>query len=404
MPPKVGLKDKSHTISNQLEIQRKKRKREDNDIPNVKMMRTNDGKAVQTNSDTEDGRTLFVRNLSIDNEIQTLKDLFKQFGEIEYVLIVRNQQTQRPTGSAFIRFKDVAQARVALHKCLVTAQNSGSKEGLTINGRTLVVCPAVSRDRIAEVIESQQQGSSYGGKKKAKETDPRNLYLAREGSILPNTPAAKGMVALDWQLRNKVESKKRQKLANIQDTFVSTTRLCVHNIPFFMTDDAFRLMCLNAAKAGKQLEAQKEKSKQTKQIRGRTMQQKLQNDNDEQDSTSDDEINQQIDDVRVSIKQAIIVREKVNSEGGGIGRSKGFAFVEFNEHEDALACLRMLNNNPDALDLYVDYRHKVELAKVIDDLHKPNNEDKSNKKENQQMERDEDWQEEDEMNDFDGRQ
>jgi RNA recognition motif-containing protein len=29
-----------------------------------------------------------------------------------------------------------------------------------------------------------------------------------------------------------------------------------------------------------------------------------------------------------------------------LGKSKGFGFVEFSEHLDALTCLRNLNNNP----------------------------------------------------------
>lgn len=33
-----------------------------------------------------------------------------------------------------------------------------------------------------------------------------------------------------------------------------------------------------------------------------------------------------------------------------LNRSKGYGFVTFTRHEDALACLRKLNNNPDIFD------------------------------------------------------
>lgn len=45
-----------------------------------------------------------------------------------------------------------------------------------------------------------------------------------------------------------------------------------------------------------------------------------------------------------------IMRKKLSSNVNGktkLGASKGFAFVEFEKHEDALACLKKLNNNPD---------------------------------------------------------
>lgn len=44
--------------------------------------------------------------------------------------------------------------------------------------------------------------------------------------------------------------------------------------------------------------------------------------------------------------QLKILRSKDRVDSHGIGRSKGFAFVEFLTHETALAALRATNNNP----------------------------------------------------------
>jgi len=48
----------------------------------------------------------------------------------------------------------------------------------------------------------------------------------------------------------------------------------------------------------------------------------------------------------VKIVQAKIERSKDRIDSAGKLRSKGFGFVEFQEHAHALAALRQLNNNP----------------------------------------------------------
>lgn len=40
------------------------------------------------------------------------------------------------------------------------------------------------------------------------------------------------------------------------------------------------------------------------------------------------------------------MRENKPSLGHPLGKSKGFGFLSFKNHEDALACLRKVNNNP----------------------------------------------------------
>ena len=49
------------------------------------------------------------------------------------------------------------------------------------------------------------------------------------------------------------------------------------------------------------------------------------------------------------IKQAKIIRDAARIDQTGNARSKRYGFVEFKVHEDALAALRQLNNNPWAL-------------------------------------------------------
>jgi RNA recognition motif-containing protein len=52
---------------------------------------------------------------------------------------------------------------------------------------------------------------------------------------------------------------------------------------------------------------------------------------------------------KATIRECRIMRNKKGKDEKGrlvLGKSKGFGFVEFTEHLDALTCLRNLNNNP----------------------------------------------------------
>lgn len=65
------------------------------------------------------------------------------------------------------------------------------------------------------------------------------------------------------------------------------------------------------------------------------------------DETKLREIAQRAFKVPTKIIQSKIVREKDRFDKDGKPASKGFGFVEFRKHEDALRALRFLNNNPD---------------------------------------------------------
>lgn len=80
--------------------------------------------------------------------------------------------------------------------------------------------PALSRNEI-------QQKKSGDTKP---QRDSRNLYLAKEGTILAGTPAAEGVSASDLAKRLRLEQSKNQSLKNL-NRFVSKERLTVHNIP-----------------------------------------------------------------------------------------------------------------------------------------------------------------------------
>lgn len=80
--------------------------------------------------------------------------------------------------------------------------------------------------------------------RKAAEHEPkdnRNLALAKEGVIYPNSYESKEVSKADMIRRQKLEESNRLKL-QILHYFVSPTRLSVHNLPIKCSDDELKAL------------------------------------------------------------------------------------------------------------------------------------------------------------------
>ncbi|XP_066175055.1 RNA-binding protein 28 [Sylvia atricapilla] len=242
-------------------------------------------KRRQRPSDVGEGRTVFIRNLSFDTEEEELEETLGQFGEVSYVRLVLHPHTGTPKGSAFAQFKTPEGAQ----KCIEAAQEGSEGGGLRVEGRLLRVDPALSRD--------QAQGLQAGSGAARPRSGTRNLYLAREGAIRPGSRAAEGVSEADMAKRARFEELKRRRLQD-PNIGVSRTRLCLHNLPKALDTARLRALLWGLLRAP-----------------GGT---------------------------GPLIKECRVMREL-----RGQGKSLGFAFVEFGEHEEALAALRRLNNNPE---------------------------------------------------------
>lgn len=145
--------------------------------------------------------------------------------------------------------------------------------------------PALSRNEVKEKTE----------KNRKEPADSRNLYLAKEGVILAGSAAAEGVSTSDMAKRLQLEQSKSQMLKNL-NRFVSRERLTVHNIPPSYDSQKLRLKIVQACK--------------------------------------------------LKLLECRIMRENKPSPGNPLGRSKGYGFLSFKTHEEALQCLRKINNNP----------------------------------------------------------
>uniref|UniRef100_A0A8C8Z1E7 RNA-binding protein 28 n=1 Tax=Prolemur simus TaxID=1328070 RepID=A0A8C8Z1E7_PROSS len=237
-------------------------------------------------SDVNEGKTVFIRNLSFDSEEEDLGELLQQFGDLKYVRVVLHPDTEHSKGCAFAQFM----TQEAAQKCLIAASPENEGGGLKLDGRQLKVDLAVTRDEAAKLRT----------KKVKKPTGTRNLYLAREGLIRAGTKAAEGVSAADMAKRERFELLKHQKLKD-QNIFVSRCRLCLHNLPKALDDKQLRKLLLDATRGEK----------------------------------------------GVRIKECRVMRDLKGVHGNTKGQSLGYAFAEFQEHEHALRALRHINNNPE---------------------------------------------------------
>lgn len=163
-----------------------------------------------------------------------------------------------------------------------------SANDLRLEGQVLQPRPALKRESLQKASKQPK--------------DNRNLYLVKEGVIVAGTKAAVGVSASDMSKRLALERSKTQMLKNL-NRFVSRYRLVVSNLPPNMDDGRLRRTCASAAGA------------------------------------------------RAVVTECRVMRD-LRALVGADGKhpSKGYGFVMFTRHEDALACLRKLNNNPDIFD------------------------------------------------------
>jgi nucleolar protein 4 len=316
--------DKEATTENAVEVQE--------EVDEEKMNRLNERQPLQ--------KQLFLKGLPQDVDADDLSAHLGRFGQVRKVFVVRHKLTGMPTGSAFVHFDEEEGARELLEhaqlnsKELSTDMRTDEKDAATglsrhkakellyklkhqqtvfkdpfiHYGQTRVsVLTPMSRTDAEEFI-----GAMHKGGKKAKRTpvgadDPRNLYLLREGFVEAGTPAAKGLPVHHLQALLRDFEERKHQLKNV-NFFVSKTRLSIRNLPRDFDSAKLRKIILEKAKDFyKANPTLKDKSKWGK---------------------------------HGPIKQCRVLVD-------ARGQSKRFGFAELCDHDVALYCLRMVNNNPD---------------------------------------------------------
>ncbi|KAJ3010994.1 RNA recognition motif-containing protein [Thoreauomyces humboldtii] len=329
---------------------------DDEDVPTKKVF----AKPSVLASNVGDNCTLFIRNLSFDTTQDELTEAMSVFGALRYARITMDRATGRSRGTGFVCFhkkEDADACLVAWDKAYkasaslqsynptpdpkaqkskklaptvsILAPEPSLTAGLTpftVGGRFLNVTLAVNRADASQMAED--------GKLRRRAEDQRNLYLMREGVIFPESEAAKTLTEVELEKRTSSFAERKRVLATNPNLFISRTRLSVRSLGAKVDDKELKKVAGIAVRkfwdeVGKGLREGMEPEVVKEEVgEGRPV-----------PSGSR----------RAVITQAKILRSKDRvDQDTKLQKSKGYGFIEFESHADALACLRWMNNNPRA--------------------------------------------------------
>eukprot|EP00804_Cyclotella_cryptica_P024696 CCRYP_001701-RA/>CCRYP_001701-RA protein AED:0.00 eAED:0.00 QI:188/-1/1/1/-1/1/1/643/752 len=325
---------------------------------------------------SESKRTLFLRNIPFDATRRDIFDLFKEFGRIQAVYLVKDPQTGVFRGTAFVRFETEKPCHSALEasgkaagtdlndgesSTFVSSKNvvmglgqDGIMSGLSLKGRQILVDLAVDRNTASSLaVQRDAEGKPI---KKMIGKDRRNLYLKNEGRVSSSTDSAAAASAGAkhggvWEDLPLSDRAKRERVFADKSTklrsplfFINPFRLSIRNLAKHVTESDLKRLVTQALKTG--------------------LDQKLVTPNDAVahwragGELAHSEIMRRATDPKLvtppfdekntkeSIPSVFIDRDVSGGKKTADAPSRGFGFVEFTHHTHALACLRQLNNNP----------------------------------------------------------
>lgn len=304
---------------------------------------------------SEEEPTIFVRNLPFTCTDDILHEHFSNFGAVRYARVVFDHETERSRGTGFVCFfnEDDAKSCVknapkhqppsaapttdkkrrgeVLKHSVLQNEASDPTGQYTLDGRVLQVSRALSK---AEASKREAEGSM---KRDIRDRDKRRLYLLSEGTIPRGSKLYEKLSPSEINIR-EASAKQRQKLIKSNPSLhLSLTRLSVRNIPRSVTSKELKALAREAVvgfakdvKAGLRQPLSKEEL-------GRGA-----------------EIMREAEKIRKQqgkgiVKQATIVFEGREGakvpEKSGAGRSRGYGFIEYVSHRNALMGLRWLNGH-----------------------------------------------------------
>ncbi|KAI8461336.1 hypothetical protein BY996DRAFT_4631763 [Phakopsora pachyrhizi] len=331
---------------------------------------SDDGSNSDTKSRTSEnaGYTLFVRNLSFEATEEELHALFRPFGPLRYARVVMDPKLGRSRGTGFVCLWNKEDAEKVLNisqklenegfghgppmangqPSLLRPDPSSSLAGqLTLHGRVLGVSEAVSREK-AEKLRIDRDKSGKG-------KDKRNLYLMKEGVIFPNSTEARRLHPADLETRQQSFDQRKALLRSNPSLYISFTRLSIRQIPLFVTERSLKRLARYAlsqwraeVKAGKRVDLTEEE---------------LSTDGKEKLEMAEVRSTKKIP--KSKVKQVKVIRANEKQDNVlGVGKSKGYGFLEMDSHADALRVLRWANANP-AVDRMLKEWTCEELEKTI---------------------------------------
>ncbi|KAM3419386.1 hypothetical protein BST61_g5315 [Cercospora zeina] len=298
--------------------------------------------------------TLFIRNLPFTCSDEDLDDHFQQFGSTRYARIVMDHDTGRSKGTGFVCFYEKADADACLRSApakptATTEEISKSGKHMqnaqsvlqndmadptgqyTLEGRVLQVTRAVGKSDAARLTED---GTNHRNKR---DRDKRRLYLLGEGTLATNSKLWHQLPPSEQAMREASAKQRKQLIENNPSLHLSLTRLSVRNIPRSVTSKDLKDLARQAVVgfATDVKEGRRDRLSKEELLRGGEEMQAAE--------AARKKAGKGI------VKQAKVVFEsdggtKINEESGA-GRSRGYGFIEYHTHRNALMGLRWLNGH-----------------------------------------------------------
>ena len=329
----------------------------------------NEGGVELENESTRPKReeyTVFIRNLPFTVDDDSLMEHFKQFGAVRFARVVVDHETERPKGTGFVSFfteDDMIQCLKGVPRVKLQKRNINKKDGSTISvahsvlededadptGRYTINGRILQLSRAVDKTEATRLTAEGAASRFSRDKDKRRLYLLSEGTIASNSPLYQHISPSEIKMREESATLRRKQIQENPSLHLSLTRLSIRNIPRSITSKDLKQLARNAivgfaadVKSGKRSKLSREEV-----IRGG------------QEMLVADKMRKKKG--KGIVKQAKIVFEtpagsKV-AEDTGAGRSRGYGFIEYYTHRNALMGLRWLNGHA------VDYKVKNDVPK-----------------------------------------
>ena len=281
-------------------------------------------------NDADDGRTLFIRNLSFNTTNEDLKDKFEEYGKVDYARVVMDRVTGMPKGTGFVKMSLAADADKILSLQYIDDGldvNSNlipeSSSMITLDSRPLHVLRAVTKSTLNDSDETK---SSKVTIHPANDKDKRNIYLLREILYNADSPVYSTLSQSFLDSLKELHSSRVKKLRKQMHMCVSRTRLSVRHLGKTITEDQIKKKCFDAVKQFQQnLKQETAANRQS----GRHQM--------EFAAWKAEGLFRSI-----KIKHVKVMNDKVTE------KSMGYGFIEFDNHAHAMACMRIIKNSEQA--------------------------------------------------------
>ncbi|KAF3038038.1 RNA recognition motif-containing protein [Didymella keratinophila] len=309
---------------------------------------------------------LFIRNLPFTVDDDSLKEHFKQFGAIRYARVVYDRDTERPKGTGFVAFfneEEMIDCLKGVPKVKINTKQIERKDGATITTSHSVLEDAdadptgkytmdgriLHLSRAVDKSEATRLTAEGAANRFNRDKDKRRLYLLNEGTIASNSPLYAQLAPSEIKMREDSAALRRKQIQENPSLHLSLTRLSVRNIPRSITSKDLKQLArkgvvgfaedVNAGKRQKLSKAEIARGGEEMVIAEKIRKKRG----------------------KGIVRQAKVVFETEKGskvgEDTGAGRSRGYGFIEYYTHRNALMGLRWLNGHA------VDYKVKGEAPK-----------------------------------------